>query len=154
MRRPASRLMRAFGSGISQPASGSRRGRSCGCADRTFCEEEKDKLTEKKNAIYFSYIQKLTPGDVDPEICDVLRWLRESGVRLAIGSCSKNARTVLQKTGLRAFFDVVADGTMITRAKPDPRYFFWPRNCWTVRPQTAWWWRMPDPASKPQRPAG
>ena len=60
---------------------------------------------------------------MDPEICDVLRWLRESGVRLAIGSCSKNARTVLQKTGLRAFFDVVADETMITRAKPDPQVF-------------------------------
>ena len=44
-------------------------------------------------------------------------------IKLAIGSSSKNAKFILQKTGLGDYFDAVSDGTNISRSKPDPEVF-------------------------------
>ena len=46
-----------------------------------------------------------------------------AGLSLAIGSASKNCRLVLERTGLGPLFDEVSDGTVVTRAKPDPEVF-------------------------------
>ena len=40
-----------------------------------------------------------------------------------IGSSSKNAPLILERTGLDGFFDAVADGSQITKSKPDPEVF-------------------------------
>ena len=45
------------------------------------------------------------------------------GVRLAVGSSSKNAGFILEKTDLRKYFDAVSDGNNISRSKPDPEVF-------------------------------
>jgi beta-phosphoglucomutase len=41
---------------------------------------------------------------------------------IALGS-SKNARPILEKTGLLSYFDAVVDGNDVTNAKPDPEVF-------------------------------
>ena len=40
-----------------------------------------------------------------------------------MGSASKNARPILEKTGILSYFDVIVDGNDVTNAKPDPEVF-------------------------------
>jgi beta-phosphoglucomutase len=40
-----------------------------------------------------------------------------------LGSASKNARPILEKTGIRHYFDAIVDGNDVTNAKPDPEVF-------------------------------
>lgn len=49
--------------------------------------------------------------------------LRDKGLKLAIGSSSRNAKFILQRLGLGDFFDAISDGTNITKSKPDPEVF-------------------------------
>jgi beta-phosphoglucomutase len=41
-----------------------------------------------------------------------------------LGSASKNARPILEKTGILSYFDAVVDGNDVTNAKPDPEGFY------------------------------
>lgn len=86
-------------------------------------EAEKFLLAEKKNELYRELLTAMTPADVSEEVRNVLKTLREKGYKLAVGSSSKNARFILEKTGLQDGFDAISDGTNITKSKPDPEVF-------------------------------
>ena len=92
-------------------------------ADRTFTAEEKAALAEEKNRTYQGYLAGMTPADLSPETRDTLAELRRRGYRLALASGSKNAPLILGRTGLRPLLDAAADGSCITRSKPDPEIF-------------------------------
>lgn len=91
--------------------------------NRPYSPEEKNRLAAQKNEAYKALIARMTPADVSREVLDTLKTLKEQGMRLGVGSSSQNARFILERTELEHFFDAVADGTMITRAKPDPEVF-------------------------------
>lgn len=84
---------------------------------------EKEKLAEKKNEIYRTLLESMTPDDVTNEVRDTLTKLREKGYKLAIGSSSKNAKFILEKVELKDAFDAISDGNNITKSKPDPEVF-------------------------------
>lgn len=84
---------------------------------------EKEKLAEKKNEIYRTLLESMTPDDVTKEVRDTLTKLREKGYKLAIGSSSKNAKFILEKVKLKDAFDAISDGNNITKSKPDPEVF-------------------------------
>lgn len=84
---------------------------------------EKEKLAEKKNEIYRTLLESMTPDDVTKEVRDTLTKLREKGYKLAIGSSSKNAKFILEKVELKDAFDTISDGNNITKSKPDPEVF-------------------------------
>ena len=86
-------------------------------------DEQKSDIAERKNAIYRSYLQKMTPDDVSEEVRNTLEMLKKKGYKLAVGSSSKNAGFILEQVALRDAFDAVSDGNMITRSKPDPEVF-------------------------------
>ena len=88
-----------------------------------FSPEEKLAFATEKNLTYRSYLQTLTPEFVSPEVPETLQKLRDSGLRLAVGSSSKNTPLILEKTDLRKYFDAVSDGNNITKSKPDPEVF-------------------------------
>lgn len=90
---------------------------------RLLSEEERLLMMEKKNQIYQDLLMQMTPGDLADETKQTLDKLRKRGVLLAIGSSSKNAKLILEKIGLKDYFDAVSDGTNITRSKPDPEVF-------------------------------
>lgn len=92
-------------------------------ADRTFTPQEKEQMAEEKNALYCASLRTMTPQDCPQEVRDTLRALRGAGIRLAIGSSSRNAPLILDRIGLTDLFDAVADGNRIRRAKPDPEVF-------------------------------
>lgn len=86
-------------------------------------EKEKETLAQEKNDCYREYLKKLTPDDVAKDIRNTLQELRAKGYLLAVGSSSKNAKFILNQTGLTEYFDAIADGNDIQRSKPDPEVF-------------------------------
>ncbi len=90
---------------------------------RRYGAEEKEALAAYKNARYRELLEGLTPADVLPGAAEILARLRAAGVKTAVGSSSRNARLILEKTGLARAVDAVADGTEISRSKPDPEVF-------------------------------
>ena len=88
-----------------------------------FSAAEKMALADQKNHIYRSYLSAMTPDELSDDTRFTLNTLKERGYLLAIGSSSKNTRFILHRLGLDDFFDAVADGTQITRSKPDPEVF-------------------------------
>ena len=90
---------------------------------RTYTPEEKLRLAERKNATYRESLRALTPADVLPGAREILIELRRRGIKLAVGSSSKNTPVILERTGLAEHFDAVTDGNDITHSKPDPEVF-------------------------------
>lgn len=102
-----------------------------------FSEQEKWELAEEKNRIYREYLQTMRPSDLPEDTRYALQTLRKRGYLLAIGSSSKNTRQILAQLGLEHFFDAVADGTQITRSKPDPEVFFLAASLLDISPEQA-----------------
>ena len=92
-------------------------------ADKKYSDEEKAALAERKNNYYRELICELTPNDILPGAADTLLKLKNSGIKIAIGSSSKNTPVILKQIGLDNFFDAVSDGNNITHSKPDPEVF-------------------------------
>ncbi len=89
----------------------------------TLTEGELYELAEEKNRIYREYLSGMTPSDVAADVRATLAKLRGRGYRLAVGSSSKNAGYILERTELRSAFDAVVDGWDISETKPDPEVF-------------------------------
>lgn len=89
----------------------------------TATQEQKQELADRKNRRYVQMLQKLTKADLleGAEFC--ILQLRQKGVKIALGSASKNAPFILEKLGIHDLFDAVVDGNMVSRAKPDPEVF-------------------------------
>ena len=86
-------------------------------------KEEKAAYAEEKNQYYRELLKEMNSDDLSDEVKDTLNQLRERGYQLAIGSSSKNAGFILERIGLKGFFDAVSDGNNITNSKPDPEVF-------------------------------
>ena len=105
-----------------------------------FSQEEKVAMATKKNDLYRSYLLTMTTADLSEEVKDTLNALRSKGLKLAIGSSSKNTPLILDRIGLGTFFDAISDGNNISRSKPDPQVFLMaaemlkldPKNCLVV----------------------
>ena len=104
---------------------------------KSYSREEKEQLAEEKNRIYQSFLRKMTPADLEPETSRTLDTLREMGLKLAIGSSSRNTALILHRLGLDGFFNAVADGTQIKRSKPDPEVFLLAASLLGVQPRRA-----------------
>lgn len=89
----------------------------------TMSLEDKVVYTTRKNEAYKELLKNMSPADLSPEVKETLDGLRAKGLKLAIGSSSKNAGAILERLGLDGYFDAVSDGNNITRSKPDPEVF-------------------------------
>jgi len=91
--------------------------------DETYTDEQKLEMATRKNGYYVEFLQDLTPADALPGAREILAALREAGVKLAVGSSSRNTPLIMEKVDICGFFDAVADGNDITHSKPDPKVF-------------------------------
>jgi len=109
-------------------------------AERAYTDEEKQQLAARKNAYYVELIGSLTENDILPGTLETLKLLRDRGIKIAIGSSSRNTPIILKQIGLQNAFDAVADGNAIKNSKPDPEVFLLaasllglePKNCLVV----------------------
>ena len=75
------------------------------------------------NDWYVEYIKKLEKSELLPGVENFLKQTRAAGIKIALGSASKNSPLILDRLGITELFDAVVDGTRVSRAKPDPEVF-------------------------------
>jgi len=83
----------------------------------------KIQLMQRKNEHYLTLAEGTTADDALPGILSLLEELRSHGIKIALGSSSKNAQLILDRLGIRHHFDAIVDGNHITLSKPDPEVF-------------------------------
>ncbi|SCY50732.1 beta-phosphoglucomutase [Flavobacterium caeni] len=86
-------------------------------------QEDKDRWLKQKNEDYLSYLVHMDQSELLPGVLHILQFLKDHGQPIALGSASKNARPILEKTGILPYFDAIVDGNDVTNAKPDPEVF-------------------------------
>lgn len=101
---------------------------------RTYSAEEKNRLASIKNQYYVELLKTLTPDDIMPGVTKTLEELKRRKILTAIGSSSKNARTILEQIKLANVFDAVADGNDIINSKPAPDVFLKAADMLGLRP--------------------
>ncbi len=86
-------------------------------------DEEINRLAYQKNEWYLELIGDMDETEILPGVAEFLSELQSKGIRIGLGSASKNAPTILEKVGLMPFFEVVIDGSKTTKGKPHPQVF-------------------------------
>lgn len=93
------------------------------------------RMESEKNAEYLAYVAKMTPDEILPGVVSLLIELRDAGVVVGLGSASRNASTILEKVGITSLFDVIVDGTVVSKAKPNPEIFLRAAQLMDLPPQ-------------------
>jgi len=88
-----------------------------------FTEEEKVKMATEKNNRYVEYISNVDESEMLDGALPLLQELKSKGIKIALGSASKNAQIILKNVGIEDYFDVIVDGNSVSKAKPDPEVF-------------------------------
>ncbi|HWQ99051.1 MAG TPA: beta-phosphoglucomutase [Clostridia bacterium] len=88
-----------------------------------FTPAEKERMAREKNDLYISHISTLDESALLPGTLTLLPELRRRGIKIGLGSASRNARIILEATHILNLFDAIADGTRAKHAKPNPEVF-------------------------------
>ena len=104
---------------------------------------ELEKMSNDESRNYFSELPVIEPIQGVPE---VLRWLAEKGLPLAIASSSgpDNIEIIIGKLGIRSYFRHIVNSSMVGKSKPEPDIFLHaasllgvePCNCLVVEDST------------------
>jgi len=86
-------------------------------------QEDKNKWLIQKNQDYLTYLVDMDQSEILPGVLPVLKFLKDRNQLIALGSASKNARPILEKTNIIHYFDAIVDGNDVSNAKPDPEVF-------------------------------
>ncbi len=86
-------------------------------------EEQIQAMMDRKNRYYTEMITSMSPQDLVAGGRDLLREIRDAGIKVAIASSSKNCRTVLERLDIMSFLDGIADGYSVVNSKPAPDLF-------------------------------
>lgn len=86
-------------------------------------EEEKAIMATRKNEWYVEYIKAMDASEILPGVTEFLATLKANGIKIALGSASKNAGMILTNIGMMDTFDAIIDGNKTSEAKPDPEVF-------------------------------
>ncbi len=108
--------------------------------DRKVDPEKFAEMLERKNNFYRESIKNISKKDLFPGVEKILEELKSKGIKLALGSSSKNAHLVIEGLGIKDYFEIIADGNSVQKAKPAPDVFLFaaeklgvdPENCVVV----------------------
>ncbi len=89
-----------------------------------FNEDELTELATSKNARYLEMVQNLSNDDLLPGVLALFDDMDAAGIKIVLGSASKNARVVLEGIGIVDRFHDIADGHCYERGKPHPDVFW------------------------------
>lgn len=89
----------------------------------TATDEQKTKWLTQKNDEYLSYISQIDQSEILGGVLPILDYIKSKNQKIVLGSASKNARLILEKTGIMPYFDAIIDGNDVSKAKPDPEVF-------------------------------
>jgi len=92
-------------------------------AGNNVSHDEYNKILVDKNNFYLALIKNLNQNDSLPGVNEILNCFKNNGIKIALGSASKNSKTVLSKLSLINYFDVIIDGNDLIHSKPHPEVF-------------------------------
>jgi len=101
----------------------------------TATEHEKELMANKKNTWFNDYVERMMPEEIFPGVRQLIVDLKKNGIKVALASSSKNARTVIQLLRIQHEFDAIVDGTMIEHSKPHPEIFLLAAKKLDVKPE-------------------
>jgi beta-phosphoglucomutase len=88
-------------------------------------EPQMEAYMARKNEYYRAFLAQITPADLLEGVAAFLAQARAHGIKIGLGSASKNARDVLNGLGITEQFDAIGDGYSVSRTKPAPDLFVW-----------------------------
>lgn len=94
-----------------------------GKRESDFSETEFQQLAKSKNDNYVEMIQAVSPKDVYPGILELLKELKNAGIKISLASASKNGPFLLKQMALTDYFDGIADPAKVAAGKPAPDIF-------------------------------
>jgi beta-phosphoglucomutase len=98
-------------------------------------DEQFQEMMDRKNGYYVELLGKMTSENILSGAKELVLELKKRGIKTAIASASKNARTVLQGTGIEGLFDVIVDGYSIKNTKPAPDIFLFAAKELGIKPE-------------------
>ncbi|NER35957.1 MAG: beta-phosphoglucomutase [Oscillatoria sp. SIO1A7] len=96
--------------------------------DAIVSEEKMQEMMERKNRYYLELIGQMGAQHLLGGAGELLDELHSTGIKIAIGSASKNARVVIERLEIADRIEVIADGHSVTRSKPAPDLFLYAAN--------------------------
>jgi beta-phosphoglucomutase len=92
---------------------------------RNLPETQMESWMMRKNDYYRAFLSNITPSDLLPGVSSFLAEARNRGIKLGVGSASKNARDAIVHLGIMGLFDAIGDGFSVSNPKPSPDLFVW-----------------------------
>ncbi len=93
-------------------------------------------LANEKNEIYKELISEFNESKICPGVIDVLNFLKQKNIKIALGSASKNAPYLIRSLKLEQYFDYIVDPTG-KNSKPAPDIFLDAVNHFGYDPEEA-----------------
>jgi beta-phosphoglucomutase len=98
-------------------------------------EKMKEEYAALKNKWYLDYINQMMPDEILPGSLEFISELKNAGIKVALGSASRNTPLILERLGIGNLFDAIADGNVVRNAKPDPEVFITAAKMLGVQPE-------------------
>ncbi len=92
-------------------------------SNKQYSQAEKEEIARRKNEYFAKSLENIGEEVLMPGTIERLQELKERGIKLGVGSNSRNAKTIIKKANLERFLDVITDGYDIKNSKPDPEVF-------------------------------
>jgi beta-phosphoglucomutase len=90
---------------------------------KVYSQKEKEEIARRKNEYFAKSLENIDDSVIMPGTIERLKELREKGIKIGVGSNSRNAKTIINKAKLNELIDVITDGYDIKKSKPDPEVF-------------------------------
>ncbi|MBN2605445.1 MAG: beta-phosphoglucomutase [Bacilli bacterium] len=85
-------------------------------------QQEKEELAYKKNELYKELIENFDQSNLFNGVIELLQFLKQKNILIALGSASKNGPTIIKSTGIDSYFDYIVDPSLVP-GKPNPDIF-------------------------------
>lgn len=91
--------------------------------NKSLSADEFDRMMALKNEWYLEFVREMKSDEALPGAVEFLEQSRRQGLKIGLGSASKNAVLILDLLGIKDYFETIVDGNKITKSKPDPQVF-------------------------------
>ncbi len=90
---------------------------------RSYTLEQKEEIADRKNRYFAESLASVTPDELLPGALAALQELNRRGIKIAVASNSRNAKSIIKQVGIEQYLDAIVDGHEIENSKPDPEVF-------------------------------